>query len=151
MTKLQANQIKDLRLQGAGYKSIGSVVGLSRDIVRNYCKANGLDGYVEAVKKNVEEQVLKDGVCLNCNGETKIPHTGRPKKFCSEQCRRYWWNAHPEEVKRKPTAFYQLTCKYCGSSFESYGNNKQKYCSHNCYIRDRFWREEDGVYEAKNC
>ena len=42
MTQAQADQITELRLKGAGYKSIGTVVGLSRDIVRNYCKSHGL-------------------------------------------------------------------------------------------------------------
>ena len=35
MTEFQEKQIRDLRLQGTGYRAIASVVGLSRDIVRN--------------------------------------------------------------------------------------------------------------------
>ena len=45
MIEFQEKQIRDLRLQGTGYRAIASVVGLSRDIVRNYCKSHGLDGY----------------------------------------------------------------------------------------------------------
>lgn len=45
MTEFQEKQIRDLRLQGTGYRAIASVVDLSRDIVRNYCKSHGLDGY----------------------------------------------------------------------------------------------------------
>ena len=48
MTKEQAERIKELRMQGKGYKAVASVVGLSRDIVRNYCRANGMEGYGEA-------------------------------------------------------------------------------------------------------
>lgn len=40
MTEQQAKQIVEMRLKGVGYKSIGTVVGLSRDIVRNYCKSH---------------------------------------------------------------------------------------------------------------
>ncbi|RXM53885.1 RNA polymerase subunit sigma-70, partial [Clostridium tetani] len=32
---------------------------------------------------------------------------------------------------------------YCGKEFSAYGNKNRKYCSHNCYIRDRFWRDEE--------
>ena len=42
MTEQQAKQIVEMRLKGVGYKSIGTVVGLSRDIVRNYCKNHNL-------------------------------------------------------------------------------------------------------------
>ena len=45
MTEYQAKQIRDFRRHGAGYKAIASVTGLSRDIVRNYCKSHGLDGF----------------------------------------------------------------------------------------------------------
>ena len=53
MTDLQAEQIVTLRAQEKGYKAIASVVGLSRDIVRNYCKAKGMEGYGEAAALNM--------------------------------------------------------------------------------------------------
>lgn len=56
MTEMQAAQIKELRMQGEGYKAISSVVGLSRDIVRNYCKANGMEGYGETVALNMQKR-----------------------------------------------------------------------------------------------
>ena len=42
MTEYQESQIRGLRMRGAGYKAIASATGLSRDIVRNYCKSHGL-------------------------------------------------------------------------------------------------------------
>lgn len=56
MTEAQAAQIKVLRTQGEGYKAIASAVGLSRDIVRNYCKAHGMEGYGEAAVLNLQMQ-----------------------------------------------------------------------------------------------
>lgn len=56
MTEIQAAQIKELRMQGEGYKAIASAVGLSRDIVRNYCKANGMEGYGETVALNMQRR-----------------------------------------------------------------------------------------------
>ena len=43
MTELQAEQIRKMRTQGVGYRAIASVVGLSRDIVRNYCRMVWMD------------------------------------------------------------------------------------------------------------
>lgn len=55
MTGVQAERIKALRIEGNGYKAIASALGLSRDIVRNYCKANGLDGYGEFAAVNLRK------------------------------------------------------------------------------------------------
>lgn len=56
MTEAQEAQIKALRTQGEGYKAISSALGLSRDIVRNYCKAHGMEGYGEAAVLNLQMQ-----------------------------------------------------------------------------------------------
>lgn len=60
MTKEQAAQIRELRMQGKGYRAVASAVGLSRDIVRNYCKANGMEGYGEAAKLNMQKEMAGD-------------------------------------------------------------------------------------------
>lgn len=57
MTEIQAAQIEGLRIQGKGYKAIASAVGLSRDIVRNYCKANGMEGTGEAAAMNMQNRM----------------------------------------------------------------------------------------------
>lgn len=152
MTYFQKKQIRDLRMRGVGYRAIASVVGLSRDIVRNFCKTNGLDGYASEITANVKEQMQQGRLCLCCGKEMKQPSTGRKKKFCSDKCRREWWKAHPEVVQRKDTAFYDLHSIYCNSEFTSYGNKNRKYCSHECYVRDRFWRTEEGrePYKSPN-
>lgn len=146
MTEVQETRIRELRMRGVGYRGIATEVGLSRDIVRNYCKSRGMDGYAEALKMNVSEQISAGKVCVCCGKTVEKPATGRPKRFCSDICRRRWWKVHPENGNKKETALYPLTCARCGKSFISYGNKKRKYCSHNCYIKDRFWREdEDGI------
>lgn len=57
MTEIQAAEIGALRIQGKGYKAIASAVGLSRDIVRNYCKANGMEGFGEAAAMNMQNRL----------------------------------------------------------------------------------------------
>ncbi|WP_207731356.1 hypothetical protein [Clostridium botulinum] len=62
---------------------------------------------------------------------------GRRKKYCSMECKREWEKGH-----RK---IYVLKFQYCGKDYESKGFENRKYCSHDCYIRDRFWRKEDAA------
>ena len=106
MTEQQAKQIREMREQGIGYRSIALTVGLSRDIVRNFCKSRGLSGYGSALTKNIQEQVMLGKACLYCGKEMKQLDTGRPKKFCSDKCRREWWKGHPERINRKESAMY---------------------------------------------
>ena len=143
MTDAQAAQIKELRLKGMGYRAIADALGLSRDIVRNHCKAKGMGGYVAATVKNLQERAERSGICICCGKEIAQQGTGRPRKFCSEKCRRQWWKMHPEEGNQK--AMYTQVCARCGKEFTAYGNSHRKYCSHDCYIKARFWRDEDGV------
>lgn len=144
MTPFQSRQIRDLRLRGMGYKGIASVTGLSRDIVRNYCKSHGLSGLGIEVTMNIKEQMENGTACLSCGRPIFQPRTGRRRKFCSEKCRRDWWAAHTDRSHHRESALYAITCAYCGHEFLSYGNSHRKYCCHQCYIRDRFWRKEDG-------
>lgn len=64
MTKEQAERIRELRMRGKGYKAVASAVGLSRDIVRNYCKVNGMEGYGEAVKLNLEKEMAEKSAAM---------------------------------------------------------------------------------------
>lgn len=56
MTNKQTALIEEMRMQGKGYKAIASAVGLSRDIVRNYCKANGMEGHGNTVALNMQKR-----------------------------------------------------------------------------------------------
>lgn len=145
MTEIQKQQIQDLRLKGLGYKAIAAVLGISRDTVRGYCKRNGFAGNVTVIALKTEEKKEQNLLCPCCSKPIKQPKRGRARRFCSDECRRKWWNDNPQERKKRDTAIYKYTCPYCGKSFSCYGNKKRKYCSHHCYIKDRFWREEDGV------
>ena len=145
MTEYQESQIRGLRMRGAGYKAIASATGLSRDIVRNYCKSHSLEGLASEFTMNMKEQIEKGLACAGCGRPLEQPRTGRRRRFCSDQCRRHWWAAHPEQSAHSAEATYHGTCAYCGQPFQSYRNQTRKYCSHECYIRDRFCRPENGV------
>ena len=64
MTKEQAERIRELRMQGKGYKAVASALGLFRDIVRNYCKVNGMEGYGEVVKLNLEKEMAEKSAAM---------------------------------------------------------------------------------------
>ena len=140
MTENQKKQIIEMRKKGIGYKAISTSLGLSRDIVRTFCKARNMTGFGMAAVLNVDERISSGEICPNCCKSVRQSAKGRRKKFCSEKCRREWWKAHPENTNPKETAQYHLTCVYCGNEFISYGNDKRKFCSHSCYIHNRFYK-----------
>ena len=142
MTEEQGLQIRKLREQGMGYRAIASAVNLSRDSVRNYCRSRGLAGYRIEYEMNLHDRMQEGRACAFCGAELIKESTGRPKRFCSDLCRRNYWKIHRSEMKKKPTAIYTLECPYCHEIFEAYGNKKRKYCCHEHYILDRFGPKE---------
>ena len=145
MTDEDRKQIIQLRKQGLGYKAIGSALNLTRDSVRGFCKRNNLDGHADIVKLNIQVMKEKEILCLNCGKPFKTKKQGRPRKYCSDFCRRSWWNKNKDKIQKNDKAIYKYTCNHCGKKFSVYGNKKRKYCSHDCYIKYRFWRDEDEV------
>lgn len=138
MTEEQALQIRKLRGQGAGYKQIGDILNLTRDCVRSYCRHHGLSGHAAAVRMNIKERIGSGEACSFCGEPLKKAHTGRPKRFCSDECRMAYWKGHRDLVKRNPKAIYVRECPHCHKTFEAYGNKHRKYCCHDHYVKDRF-------------
>ena len=133
MDGFQKEQIRNLRREGMSYAKIAKQVDVSRDAVISFCRRNGL----QEIKKPIPV-VNTDAadVCREC-GKPLIQLDGMQRRvFCSKECRVKWWKEHPERLNQK--AVYQYTCPHCGKPFSAYGNSKRKYCSHACYISDRF-------------
>ena len=146
MTDEQKNTINQLRLQGLGYKAIANRLDLTRDVVRYYCKHHGLGGDACTVRLNFNQKLTQNIICPCCHKPIRQKGKGRVRRFCSDVCRRKWWKEHQEAHKKKETAIYSFNCVHCGKAFRVYGNKNRKYCSHACYIKHRFWRnEEDGI------
>ena len=72
MTNQQRNQIRTMRLQGAGYIKIGKILGISDNTVRSFCRRNGLDG---KAKNTI--------ACKQCGKMIKVVPKQKPKKFCT--------------------------------------------------------------------
>ena len=111
-------KIRELQMQGNGYKKIAKMLGISENTVKSYCRRHPAEDS-----------------CLQCGRALSHTPDKKRKKFCSDKCRLAWWNTHKEFVKKK--TFYTLTCQHCGQIFESYGNNKRKFCSRTCFNDSR--------------
>jgi endogenous inhibitor of DNA gyrase (YacG/DUF329 family) len=74
--------------------------------------------------------------CRECGKPLQQRSGMKPRVFCCDECRVKWWHEHPEKIKQR--AVYSFTCVGCGKPFTAYGNFRRKYCSHECYIRNRF-------------
>lgn len=131
MTDEQKIKITDLRNNGVSYAQIAEQTGISKNTIKSFCRRNCIE-----ITERAKDEYTSELICKKCGKELHpIPGKKKPK-FCSVECRRKWWNSHPEEVNRK--AVYDFICAGCGKSFTAYGNQGRKYCSHSCYIDARF-------------
>lgn len=137
MNEMQKTQITSLRHKGYGYDRIAQALGLSKNTVKSWCRRNHLTG--AEIENTAEVADQAPTFCLTCGKPIMKTPGKREKKFCSDACRMKWWNSHQDQVKRK--AIYSFICPCCHKPFTAYGNSKRKYCSHACYIEDRFGGE----------
>ncbi len=132
MTDAQKEQIYELRQQGCGYSKIATLLSISKNTVKSFCQRNKL-------RTASQSAAL---LCKQCGASIPINKKSKSRIFCSDKCRTAWWKAH--HYKTYPKSVYHLVCQYCGADFESIGNHRQKYCSHECYIAARFGKGCDG-------
>ena len=135
MTESGKQLVRALREHGLGYKAIENRTGISVGTVRHFIN-----------KEGIEVKEIQKGYCLNCS-KLIIQKQNRKRKFCSRECGLMWWHRHPELLTRK--ALYSFTCPTCHANFTVYGQSKRKYCTHACYIKDRFGTRTPQHIEAK--
>jgi len=140
MNAFQKKQVIALRRSGETFAKIAENLGLSVNTVKSYCRRNS--GNNEAEGGNGLNVDIADigGACPQCGNIITLIKGRKPKRFCSDECRVRWWNSHFENVNKK--AVYPFKCVYCGKDFTAYGNAKRRYCSHSCYCKDRFNRNQ---------
>ena len=146
MTDAQARQIQEMRMKGSGYKAIGAAIGLSRDIVRNYCKKHNLAGYAAVVSKNMKLMVDGKEVCHFCGNAITQPRDWKAETLLLRKMQEGMVEGAPGGNEKSEFASYELTCQHCGKTFISYGNRNRKYCSRECYIQYRFLKEDEDEY-----
>ena len=124
MTEEQKQQIHVLRRDGLGYKKIALLMDISVNTVKSFCRNNELTGN------------RSFAVCLACGKPlVQIPKR-KQRKFCSVQCRETWWSRNRDKGN-KPTG-ETCHCAHCGRIFSAYWREHRKYCSHACYVAERF-------------
>lgn len=139
MTDRQEERIRKMKAGGCGYVRIAQELGLSENTVKSFCRRKGLNR--TAADTALPEKGDK-GACPCCGAEVRQNPGRKAKRFCSDKCRNAWWNSHLDQVQRK--AHYDFVCAYCKKPFTAYGNVGRKYCSHACYVADRFGGGADG-------
>ncbi len=134
MTDTQRAQVIKLRTAGNSYGSIARTVGISLNTVKSFCRRNNITEH-----SDTPVPVILTGevtLCENCGREIRQIAKQKKKRFCCDKCRNEWWNKNLDKVQRKTV--YEFKCPHCGKTFTIYGDNRRKYCSHACYIADRF-------------
>lgn len=137
---IRREQAPLLRSHGMGYGKIAAVTCLTKGIVRNLC----LNVPGVTPNDNLDLQMDNGEACSFC-GAPIDQHggPGRPRRFCSDHCRRQYWRLHRTEQKRNPELLFTRQCKYCGRPFEVYGKTDRKYCSRDHYLKHYFGDREE--------
>ena len=134
ITNSQKERISHMRLEGESYAGIADALGLSRNTVKSFCLRN-----LHSEPHEVIAVQVRSGVCDRC-GKGFVLYPGhRQRRFCSDHCRMVWWNSHRDLLKSNTKVEY--TCVSCGKHFMGYARQQRKYCSHRCYINDRYGKE----------
>lgn len=136
MTGDEKQKVLEMRGQGLPFSQIADSFGLSVNTVKSFCRRNMSACDASEDMGNEENK----GLCKQCGKKLEPKPKAKPKMFCDDHCRHEWWRSHRNLLKQK--AVYRIACACCGASFESYGNRTRKYCSHACYIKGRFGKED---------
>ena len=120
MTDTHRAEIQMLRLHGLTYKQIADELNLSVNTIKSFCRRNDVTA----------------PVCKNCGKPIVVLPKSRKRVFCGDRCRGDWWRNNSDATAKKTVRHF--TCNHCKQPFESYGNKARKYCSHACYIEDRY-------------
>ena len=137
---IRREQAPMLRSHGMGYGKIAAVTGLTKGIVRNLC----LNVPGGEPNENLDAQMQDGEACAFCGCPIdQHDGPGRPRRFCSDHCRRQYWRLHRAEQKRNPDIITIRQCKYCGKPFEIYGKNERKYCCRDHYLKHYYGDREE--------
>lgn len=120
MTTQEKMLLEELYKKGLGYKKIANITELSVNSVKSHCKRHIVIG----------NEIL----CPCCAKPIAQIPKHKKRRFCSDDCRKKWWRAHPEAVRREKC--HELICTYCGQKFQRYGKDR-RYCSRACYANAR--------------
>ena len=127
--EIAREQARLLRGKGMSLRKVAAITGLTKDVVRNISRK-----IVAADDDTLDSRISSRNACAYCGGDMEQHGApGRPRRFCSERCRRQYWRLHRPEQKKKEDKLFLRTCAYCGKTFQIYGKNDRKYCCREHY------------------
>jgi len=115
-----------LRNVGHSYTKIGELLGLPAETVKSYCR-----------RTVTSAPAPENTICLNCGKPLFRMPKQKPRRFCSAYCRSVYLNHHAD--RRTTPANHIRPCPQCGELYKVYSTTPRKYCSHECYVRARFY------------
>lgn len=138
MNEEKSVEIRSLRQNGMSMRKLVEYTGETIATIRAQCK----DINPVRENKDLPDQIEKKEACAYCGRMMEQPKKGRPRRFCSDACRRAYWKANRDLMKQNPEAVYTKVCAYCGKTFTSYGNKNRKYCCHEHYVLDYYGHQK---------
>ncbi|MDD3244269.1 MAG: RNA polymerase subunit sigma-70 [Eubacteriales bacterium] len=128
MTSHDKDVLRDMRQAGKSYGQIAALLGISENTVKSFCR-----------RAQIRPAPSAETLCLCCRKPLKMPSGKRQQHFCSDACRYAWHYAHRVLDARNAVG---KPCAACGQPFFSFPSSHRKYCSHTCYIVDRYGKEQ---------
>ncbi len=137
MTENQKTRILEMRSLGCTYRNIAANLSLPEGTVKTYC--------LRAAKKGLLATPSEPATCTCKQCGKEIIQVAKRKKriFCTDACRQKWWSSHQFLIHQGSAALHHFTCSYCQKLFTAYGNPRRKFCSHDCYIKSRYYQDTD--------
>ena len=126
MTPEQKEAITTLRADGLGYKAIAIRLSISVNSVKSFCQ-----------RQKVSYSKKDELQCELCGQTFEVESRTNNKRFCSKECRMKWWNRNKRNIRRASQV--EHSCQHCQKKFKAYIHEGRKFCSHQCYIKERFW------------
>lgn len=101
-------------------------------------------GLTEDEKQAYLSTVTK-AFCPVCGTPVDPVTNGRPRIFCSDECRSIWKNQHRNYRNWKTAR--TAVCPICGKTFIAVNekNHLRKYCSHSC-ANKAYWMEKRKIH-----
>ncbi len=118
------NEILRLKNNGLSYADISKQLGVPIGTIKSI------------VSRNKGKVTSTANTCKYCGKElVNTPHH-KARVFCSDECKKKWWNKNRISKSSKTRVVH--TCLCCGTVFYDYSWKNRKYCSAECYKKVRY-------------
>ena len=97
ITETQKRIIRRLRAENYSYATIGKVMGLNPNTVKSVCFRKGVE--TPNIPRKTKQEKSQLQICKQCGQPIDNPWNRIGKQFCSDKCRRRYWNEHSGSSK----------------------------------------------------